>query len=96
MKGVKRARYDEEDSNVKANTLDGRPKVVMDLAQKVKIVSYDNIFSPFELRVHLWLSINVSRNSQINSFILCVGSEGEDLGLHWLSCTHLEALLQQR
>lgn len=95
MKGVKRARYDEEDSTVKANTLDGRPKIVMDLAQKVKIVSYDNIFSPFELRVHLWLEINVSRKLS-NQLILCLGSEGEDLGLHWLSCPHVEAILQQR
>jgi hypothetical protein len=72
MKGVKRARYDEDDSNVKANTLDGRPKIVMDLAQKVKIVSYEDIFSPIELRVHLWLTINVCRKlSRLsNHFIL--------------------------
>ena len=96
MKGVKRARYDEDDSNVKANTLDGRPKIVMDLAQKVKIVSYEDIFSPFELRVHLWLTINVCRKlSRLsNHFILFIlGSQGEDLGVHWLSCTHLEAIL---
>jgi hypothetical protein len=36
----------------------------MDLAQKVKIRSYEEIFSPFELRVHLWLSINVSTLSK--------------------------------
>ena len=71
MKGVKRARYDEDDSNVKANTLDGRPKIVMDLAQKVKIVSYEEIFSPFELRVHLWLTINVSRElSRLSNLII--------------------------
>ena len=80
MKCVKRARYDEDDSNVKANTLDGRPKIVMDLAQKVKIVSYEEIFSPFELRVHLWLTINVCREllRLSNQFILfrCRFSKG--------------------
>ena len=98
MKGVKRARYDEEDSNVKANTLDGRPKIVMDLAQKVKIRSYEEVFSPFEIRVHLWLSINVGTFSKLSRlsyhFILfVVGSQGEDSGTNWRSCTHLEAIL---
>jgi hypothetical protein len=61
MQGKERAKYADEDWDFKGNTtLGNREKTCFDIKQKVIIKDIDEMIEKFDIKVHLWMTIEVS------------------------------------